>query len=396
MSVQPKYRQLAVCVAFLCLVSRSIHFPAMQAQPGSNAIASSIPTADRVQRQGWWPTKADPPRGAYAGSESCARCHAAITASYRNMAMAHASESAADSEPLRKHRELTFHLDPYKYSLLNNANKTLYSVVNGTQTLSLEPEWAFGAGHMGMTFVYQRDGDFYESHLSYYSAIDGLDITTGHDRGVPPDLQHAAGRHIYLPETQRCFGCHTTASVTGNKFDPAKLYQGVTCEACHGPGADHVAAENAGMPEAAGLVFNPGRLDRVDAVDFCGACHRSTADVIDGNFVDIGVMNVRFQPYRLQQSRCWEKGDARLTCTSCHDPHQPLRHDASDYDAACLRCHLTSPGAQPTPERPGAACKVSTKECTRCHMSKYEIPGSHSSFADHWIRVVRTGETYPN
>lgn len=368
----------------------------MVARTASDAIASSIPTADRVQRPGWWPTKGDPPRDTYSGSESCARCHAAITESYRNMAMAHASEPAPDSEPLRKHRELTFQLPPYKYSLLTDANKALYSVTNGTQTLSQEPEWVFGVGHMGLTFVYQRDGDFYESHLSYYSAIDGLDITTGHDRGVPSDLQHAAGRHIYLPETRRCFGCHTTASVTNNKFDPAKLYQGVTCEACHGPGADHVAAEKAGMPEAAGLVFNPGKLDRVDAVDFCGACHRSTADVIDGNFVDIGVMNVRFQPYRLQQSRCWEKGDARLTCTSCHDPHQPLRHQASDYDAACLRCHLTNSGAQPTPERPGAACKISAKECTNCHMPKYEIPGSHSSFADHRIRVVRVRETYPN
>jgi len=395
MSVQLK-SSLAVCIIWLCLFSGSTRLPPMEARAASDAIASSIPTADRVQRPGWWPTKGDPPSDAYTGSESCARCHAAITASYRNMAMAHASEPAADSEPLRKHRELTIQFGPYKYSLLTEGSKTLYSVTNGTQTLSQEPEWAFGAGRMGLTFVYQRDGGFYESHLSYYSAIDGLDITTGHDRGVPPDLQHAAGRRIYLPETQRCFGCHTTASVASKKFDPEKLHQGVTCEACHGPGADHVAAEKAGMPEAAGLVFNSGKLDRVDAVDFCGACHRSTADVIDGNFVDIGVMNVRFQPYRLQQSRCWEEGDARLTCTSCHDPHQPVRHQASDYDAACLRCHLTNLGAQPTPEHPGAACKVSTKECTNCHMPKYEIPGSHSSFADHWIRVVRAGEPYPN
>jgi hypothetical protein len=312
------------------------------------------------------------------------------------MAMAHASEPVAASEALRKHRALTFQLDPYKYSLLTDSSKTVYSVTNGAQTLSQEPQWAFGAGHMGLTFVYQRDGDFYESHLSYYSAIEGLDITVGHNRGVPPDLQHAAGRRIYLPETQRCFGCHATASVVANKLDLAALYPGVTCEACHGPGAEHVAAEKSGMPEAAALTFNPGRLNRVDAVDFCGACHRSTADVIDGNFVDIGVMNVRFQPYRLQMSRCWEKGDARLTCTSCHDPHQPLRHNASDYDAACLRCHRASPGAQPAPDHPGAACKVSTKECTNCHMPKYEISGSHSSFADHWIRVVRAGEPYPN
>ena len=29
------------------------------------------------------------------------------------------------------------------------------------------------------------------------------------------------------------------------------------------------------------------------------------------------------------------------------------------------------------------------------HMPKYEIRGSHYSFTDHWIRVVKSGEPYP-
>ena len=54
-----------------------------------------------------------------------------------------------------------------------------------------------------------------------------------------------------------------------------------------------------------------------------------------------GSLNVRFQPYRLENSRCWKegKGDARITCLSCHDPHQPLAMDPASYDSSCLQCH---------------------------------------------------------
>ncbi len=396
MSAQKYLRLFVPCTIALCLLWGRTSVPRVEADATSEAIASSIPTSDRVQRPGWWPTRGDASREEYAGPESCTKCHAAIAASYKQMAMSRASEPVSASQPLRKHGEFTFELAPYKYSLVTSADKDLYTVSDGRQTLSQELGWAFGVGHMGQTFVYQQRGTYFESRLSYYSAIDGLDLTTGHARGTPADLQHAAGRRMYLPETKLCFGCHTTASVTGNELDTEKLYQGVTCEACHGPGANHVAAEKAGMADAPGLTFNPGKLSRVEAVDFCGACHRSTADVLDGNLMDIGVMNARFQPYRMQRSLCWEKGDARLTCTSCHDPHQPLQHEAAAYDAACLRCHVTDLSGKPTADHPGKGCKVGEKNCVGCHMPKYEAPGAHSSFTDHWIRVVRTGEVYPN
>ena len=396
MSVKKYFQFLVAGAISVCLFVGPMPASCIEARLPSDAIANSIPTAERVQRPSWWPTKGDPAREEYAGPESCAKCHAAIAASYQKMAMSRASEPVSESEPLRRHGELTFQLGPYKYSLVTGADKNVYSVSDGKQTLSQELEWAFGVGHMGQTFVYLQDGNFSESHLSYYSAIDGLDVTTGHARGIPQDLQHAAGRRMYGLETRLCFGCHTTASVTGNKFDATKLYQGITCEACHGPGANHVAAEKAGMAEAPGLAFNPGKLNRVDAVDFCGACHRSTADVIDGNWVDIGVMNARFQPYRMQRSVCWEKGDARLTCTSCHDPHQPLQHEKAAYDTACLRCHVADAGGKATADHPGKGCKAGTKDCVSCHMPSYELPGAHSNFTDHWIRVVRAGEVYPN
>jgi formate-dependent nitrite reductase cytochrome c552 subunit len=38
---------------------------------------------------------------------------------------------------------------------------------------------------------------------------------------------------------------------------------------------------------------------------------------------------------------------------------------------------------------------VGTQKCAACHMPKVEIPGTHTSFTDHWIRVVKPNEPVP-
>ncbi|HSS96834.1 MAG TPA: multiheme c-type cytochrome, partial [Terriglobales bacterium] len=204
----------------------------------------------------------------------------------------------------------------------------------------------------------------------------------------------------------RCFGCHTTASTIGGHFDEKNLMLGVTCEACHGPGAKHASSERtlqiAGMPPdnfANGqAIFNPARLSPTDSVDFCGACHGAWWDVKLSGVK--GVSTARSQPYRLEGSKCWGKGDTRLTCIACHDPHQPLQTDASAYDIVCYGCHLLKGGGNNTDKvKPGIhsaqSCSVSTKNCVSCHMEKVEVPEMHYKFTDHRIRIVRADETFP-
>lgn len=196
-------------------------------------------------------------------------------------------------------------------------------------------------------------------------------------------------RPVDEAETRRCFACHTTASTTpAGGVDFTGLIPGVTCEACHGPGREHVIAIRAGrLKEGRAAIVNPKRLDAADGVDFCGSCHATFWDVKLAN--ERGVAALRSQPHRLQSSRCWSQGgDARLTCVACHDPHQPLVRDATSYDQKCLSCHVGA-RATPTASHPGGACKAGTAKCASCHMPKYEVPDMHFQFTDHLIRVVK-------
>ena len=365
-----------------------------QAQTSDSGVIS-LPTQLRVQGAGWWPTKGDATRDKFAGTSACALCHFEKASTYKTAAMSQASVSPLASDDLRRHDRLEYQLGPYSYELMTGAESSTLKVSKGQESLSENLRWAFGIGHMGQTYIYKQKDDLYESHLSFYTGPQALDITPGHERSIPANLDEALGRKMEPSEIKRCFGCHTTASTVKDQFEPEHAAWGVTCEACHGPGADHAAAMKAGDQNGKELIFNPARLDPVASVDFCGACHRTWQDVVGNGLIGAGILNVRFAPYRLQNSRCWKQQDVRITCTACHDPHKPLVQEVATYDVACLKCHLQR-SAKPSQAMPGKACPVATSKCVTCHMPKYQPATLHSSFTDHWIRVVKPGKPYPD
>ena len=357
--------------------------------------AISLSTEDRVEDTTWWPTKGMAPRNEYVGTSACQQCHPDKVASQLLTEMAHASSRSADPALLDGKSRLTLRQDPYDYEIVRKGQSITLSVDDGHASISELLIFAFGKGVVGHTFLYEEEGKLYESHVSYYSGIKGLDLTTGHPKAQFTDLSQALGRLLDPQEAQRCFGCHTTASTTSNHFDPSQATLGVMCEACHGPGYKHVQAMEAGEIELGKRsIVNPGNLDPLTSVDFCGACHRTSGDVIQMNAK--GVVTVRFQPFRLEESRCWKSANKRLTCVTCHDPHAPLVQNSGHYDKVCLDCHSRNSGETQRARQHILVCRMSKVNCAGCHMPKLEIPGMHHAFVDHWIRIARENDPYPN
>ena len=245
-----------------------------------------------------------------------------------------------------------------------------------------------------------------DASVFIYTGINGLDLTLGQAEKVPVTLLSAFGRELDHATTNDCFNCHATAAVQDGKVQPDKLLPGITCEDCHGAGEKHVRLMRARSEErklaqgrdsvsvsTATEIFNPGRFDTEGITQFCGSCHRSWIQV---QMMAIrGIENVRFQPYRIFKSKCYDSKDRRISCLACHDSHDELAADPSFYDARCTACHRVKETAA-RPEQQEKACPKSANNCTTCHMPKTELPGAHHQFADHWIRIVRPGEKYPD
>jgi hypothetical protein len=376
-------------VACICFCRRPL-------AQNTEAGAGSMLTETRLKAPGWWPTKGDRSPGDYAGPAACVQCHASQSKLFPEAGMARAATRAADAVSLRQNPHLTFEIGTYRYQIDSSAQNNILKISSRGSALSVDLLWGFGMGRIGQTYVYQKNDQYYESHLTFYSTTHSLDITPGHPRGQPPNLEEGAGRLLSSDETRRCFGCHMTASTTKNHFSPQTMFLGVTCESCHGPGADHVAAAKSGMDElAAASIMNPARLTPVESTDFCGACHRTWQDVVSDGPTRIATLNVRFAPYRLENSQCWKKGGGRITCVTCHDPHQPLSLDPASYDSPCLQCHRAA-GAKGSRDDRRTACPIGVKLCVTCHMPKFNNSALHTTFTDHWIRIAEPGAVLPD
>jgi hypothetical protein len=287
-----------------------------------------------------------------------------------------------ESDILKHYPRLQLANGGYSYEIRRDANQVLYSVRGSDNTITVPVLWAFGVGAAGQTFLYEYGGGLYEARVSFYTAINGLDITVGHKNiPLPPgDLAAAAGRPLQKMETSRCFGCHATAA--GDEIKP-----GVQCDRCHQNAARHVSAFVNGT-----LGVLPPKLSLLDSEEmsgFCGQCHRTWEEIAANG--PHNVNNVRFQPYRLANSKCYESSplEKRIRCIACHDPHKEVDTVAEHYDSRCLSCQTTAKA------KPGV-CKVGKTGCTNCHMPKIELPGAHHKFADHRTRIVRPGEKFPS
>ena len=319
-------------------------------------------------------------RGDYAGAAKCALCHPSQARSYQASRMRRAMEPIESCQILQQNPRMAWSDGPYRYLIEKTDAGYRYSVTNGAERAEAMLRYALGQGKAGQTYVFEKDGRFYESRASYYRELKGLGLTVGAQNSRPVDILQALGQVMSPAEARDCFGCHTTAARRGNTLQLDNFESGVQCEDCHGPGAAHIAGIADGKSQPGSIRSLKG-LDTEATNDLCGSCHRTWETIM---LLKIrGPNNVRFQPYRLTNSRCFLSGDRRIACTGCHDPHTGLQEDAKTYDSKCVACHKQT-------------CKVAAENCVSCHMPRYEPPGSHHLFADHFIRVVRPGEPYPD
>jgi hypothetical protein len=331
----------------------------------------------------WHPRRA-PVNVEFVGDQVCAECHQKKVASHALGGMGRAAESVAESKVLTAKPTMVFRTGAYSFEIKRMGRQSFFTVTDGKEKMSLPILYAFGQGKAGQTYILQYDGAFYEGKVSFFREIGGLDFTIGQPRTVPESLKQALGRRLSEKEAADCFSCHTTGGVRERQIHLDKLTPGVRCEACHGPGAQHVAAIKEGEPGTR-LIFNPGRLSADELTQkFCASCHQAIDDFSLPKTAEIN--NVRFQPYRIFQSKCYSD-DRRISCTGCHDPHESVKQNAAHYDGKCLACHASK--GQAAVQGLAVGCPVGTKDCASCHMPKIAVAEAHFKFTDHYIRVVK-------
>jgi len=323
----------------------------------------------------------------YVGAKVCGGCHRDEAALQSSSAHAHAL-SRAEDHPLASSLALDSKLSrtpAYRFEFFRTGETLETRIFDGTRVMELPMEWAFGAGKQAVTFVTRVNKDWYiEHYASFYPLLRAWDATPGQREIQPGSLTEAAGRLYPTTDPNQgiagCFECHSTGPVVFDSAgEPQVTELGVRCEGCHGPGAAH--AKNPTRKN----IRNPGNLSAPQLSQFCGTCHRAPAAAgqnVDWNYS----WNVRHQPLYLDQSACFRKSREKLTCLTCHDPHEHAPKMApAFYNQRCLGCHGV------TASRPTAACQDRTpSNCIDCHMPLVS-PQAGLRFTNHWIGIYADG-----
>ena len=128
-------------------------------------------------------------------------------------------------------------------------------------------------------------------------------------------------------------------------------------------------------PGQAGDDSESERLTPTELNQLCGACHRQASDLDDDTDWD-NAWNVRHQPSYLHRAACFRNSNGRLSCLTCHDPHEPLQKSAASYDARCAACHKSV--AHKT--------AIAARTCVSCHMPQVTTSPT-LRFTNHWIGI---------
>lgn len=356
---------------------------------------------------------------AYVGAAACATCHEDLYASYQTHGMAQSlypltPDNAVEdfrSDLVLRHEASGFYYTVYERDgAFYQEEYRLDAAGEKTHQLVRRMDLVVGSGTAARTYLTREDGYHYQLPLTWYTQNERWDFSPGYresngrfDRAIPP----------------RCMACHNGFSepvpfVEGAYTD---LADGIGCERCHGPGALHVEARLEDPEPADSIdytIINPTHLTIDRQLDVCQQCHlNGTVSILregEGAFgyrpseplaahralfnldaEETGKISVISHADRMRQSACFEESPA-MTCTTCHDPHEGFRTKGPEYfNTTCLDCHATAPLQEQMPTVELREQHAADANCFACHMPKVEAEDApHSSFTDHFIRVVRS------
>jgi predicted CXXCH cytochrome family protein len=311
-----------------------------------------------------------PAPSAWVGSAACASCHADVASAWRSSTHHLAMLRAGPGEDLRA--PLTA-----DGPLVRRGDGLALTAASLGHDSDVRIDYALGHQH-----VEQYLGTLHEGRLQALPrawdvrAGEWFDLFAGEERR-PEDWGHWTNRGMNA--NAQCLFCHTTDYDKGylpatDGYASRWSEMGVGCEACHGPGAEHVRARRDGGGADPYRGVDPERL-----LGACGSCHSRRVErarftpgddffsafepeVFDGEpyYPDGQVKEELYELVSFATSRMYRKG---VRCWNCHDPH--ANETKAPGNQLCRTCH---DARYDDPGHTHHAVGGAGGDCRGCHM----------------------------
>ena len=334
---------------------------------------------------------------AYVGDRSCAECHAKQSKEWLGSNHQRAMQLATAETVLGDFNGATFSQAGATSRFFRKDAKFFVKTEGSDGKLAdFEIKYTFGVEPLQQYLIEFPGGRLQGLTIAWDTGKKRWFSLYPREKIAADDPLHWTGR--YQNWNLMCAECHTTDFKKG--YDPsADTYRSswseldVGCQACHGPGGDHVAwARKGGRGAASGLVVGFKAADPRYEVDACATCHSRRSRMAAGEHPGRPLYDtLRPEPLRaglyhadgqqldevyeygsFRQSRMYARG---VRCSDCHNPHSGKVK--AEGNAVCTQCHRP----EGNPRFPTLAPKVYDApshhfhkmgspggQCVNCHM----------------------------
>lgn len=416
---------LAICVLSVALAGYLI------THPGQSDRLPPAPTTPTPLAQ-----TAPLPTATYVGGETCSQCHAGEVTAWRGSHHALAMQHASAATMLGDFNDATVTYGGVTSRFFRRDGKFMIATDGPDGKLQdYEVGFTFGVAPLQQYLVAFPDGRLQALPLAW----DTRPKVEGGQRWfhLYPNETIAAGDPLHWTGLQQnwnymCAECHSTNLRRNYDAQTARYATtwseiNVSCEACHGPGSQHVAwakrapGWEAIDPQGKGLVValderrdvtwtldpatgNSTRSrprDTTREIETCAFCHsrrgplwsevapgapigdsHRVALLDDGLYFPDGQIHDEVYEYgSFLQSRMFQAG---VTCSDCHEPHSlALR---APGNGVCLQCHGAEKYAAVSHHH--HPLDSAGAQCVACHMPErtYMVIDRRR---DHSIRIPR-------
>jgi tetratricopeptide (TPR) repeat protein/formate-dependent nitrite reductase cytochrome c552 subunit len=368
----------------------------------------------------------------FVGSASCAECHATQHAAWTKSQHARAMQHASADTVLGDFNGAKYTKDGVTSTFFRRDGK-YYVRTDGPdgKLADFEVKYTFGVEPL-QQYLVELPGGRLQALAVSWDARPERDGGQRWFRQYPDEKLDFRDELHWTRRSQNwngmCADCHSTDVRKG--YDDAKdafatrwAEISVGCEACHGPGSEHLAwAKSRPAADATkGLTVlldeRRGAAWQIDPasgnakrtperrtgreIEVCAPCHARRAQIAEGWRAGAPLMD-HYLPSVLSAGLYYPDGQQRdevfvwasflqsrmhqagVTCSDCHDPHtQKLR---APGNAVCAQCHLAS--KYDSKAHHFHAPQSRAAECANCHMpaTTYMVVDPRR---DHSIRVPR-------
>lgn len=352
----------------------------------------------------------------YIGDAACYACHKDVAATYQRTSHHLTSQLASKKSILGSfadgsnvlmiaNPEISI-VTPGLYFKMEARPDGYYEIAvagldSHLQSRSERIDVVLGSGVRAQSYLHWNGDQLYEMPVTYWADGRQWINSPGYENGTA---------NFVRPIYPRCLECHATyiqplsPNPFTNRYSRASLIAGISCETCHGPGAEHRSRQTSGSTAPTGSIplsiLNPSKFSRDRQVDQCALCHNGTQreeiaaafsyipgkpldDYLKKSPMDMAVnLDVHGnQVGLLERSRCY-RSSPNMTCSTCHDVHAPERAAAA-YSDRCLTCHrVESCGMSKSMGHKIAA------NCVDCHMPAEPTNVIVSKTADNTVRAI--------